>query len=192
MLVQGGSQFLLKKQLMKLVGANFRIYEGSDETRMVYFIHQKGFKLKEDIRVFADEGQTQEVFRLATRKIMDFNASFQVIDSATGTVLGTLNRKGLASMLRDEWMVMDAHGTQIGKVWEDSILMALLRRFLSNLVPQNYDGFLGEQKVADYRQLFGLVGYKLDFSIAPGLAVDPRLYIGAAILLAAVEGRESG
>lgn len=188
----GGSHFFLKKQLMKLVGANFRIYEGSDETKLLYFVHQKGFKLKEDIRIYSDETQSQEVFRLATQKIMDFNASFQVIESSSGAVLGSINRKGIASMVRDEWTIMDANGIQIGKVIEDSLLLALTRRLISALVMQNYDGFIGDQKVADFKQRFGLMGYKLDFAIAPGLSVDSRVFIGAAILLAALEGRQSG
>ena len=150
------------------------------------------FRLREDIRVYADEAKTQEVLAITARQIIDFSAAFDVIDSATGQKVGALRRKGLASMLRDEWEILDVNDNVRGKLFEDSMGLALLRRFLSNLIPQNYDLLFGETRVADYKQNFNPFTYELniDFSMDTAGQLDRRLGIAAGILLAAIEGRQ--
>ena len=145
------NQYLLKRQVFALAG-KFRVFDTAG--RLLLFSEQKMFKLKEDIRVYADEAKTQEVLAIKARQIMDFSAAYDVFDSAAGQKVGTLRRKGLASILRDEWEVLDVNGNVLGKLFEDSMGLALLRRFLSNLIPQNYDMTFGETRVGDYKQNF--------------------------------------
>lgn len=162
---------------------------------LVLFSHQKGFRLKEDIRIYADEAGREEVLSIRARQIMDFAAAYDVVESATGQKIGALKRKGWSSIIRDEWIVMDAQDREIGKVIEDSTMLALLRRFLTNLIPQNYDLLLLDgTRVADYRQHWNPFVYWLtiDFTMDPQHRIDPRLKFSAAVLLAAIEGRQSG
>jgi hypothetical protein len=126
---------------------------------------------------------------------MDFAAAYDVIESATGQKVGALKRKGWSSIIRDEWIVLDANDQEIGKVIEDSTLMAMLRRFATNLIPQNYDLLLNDgTRVADFRQHWNpfLYWLTIDFSMDPQHRIDPRLKFAAAVLLAAIEGRQSG
>ena len=183
--------YLLKRQVFALAGT-FRFYDPNGN--QVMFSQQKMFKLREDIRVYADENKTQEVLNIKARQIIDFSAAYDVVDSATNQKVGTLRRKGWSSMLRDEWQVLDANDNQIGVLFEDSMGMALLRRFLlGSWLPQNYDITLGETRVADLKQNFNLFRYELnlDFTMDPSQKLDRRLGIAAGILLAAVEGRQS-
>jgi hypothetical protein len=71
--------------------------------------------------------------------------------------------------------------------------LALVRRFLSNLVPQNYDITFGTERVADLKQAFNPFAYQLnvDFSMDVNRRLDRRIGLAAAILLAAIEGRQS-
>lgn len=193
MLELKSDRFELKRQFFKLVGSNFRIFDQFNN--LVLFSHQKGFKIREDIRVYADEAGTREVLSIAARQIFDFQAAYDVVDSATGQKVGALKRKGWKSILRDEWIVMDASDREIGKVIEDSGLMAFLRRFATNLIPQNYDLLLNDgTRVADYRQHFNpfLYWLTMDFSMDPQHRLDPRLKVAAGVLLAAIEGRQEG
>ncbi|MCA2000992.1 MAG: hypothetical protein LDL51_03915 [Chloroflexi bacterium] len=184
------NQYVLKRQVFALTG-KFRFFDPSG--KLLLFSEQKMFKLREDIRVYADERKSQEVLMIKARQIIDFSAAYDVIDSASGQKVGALRRKGWASMLRDEWEVLDAEDRVVGKLFEDSMGLAMLRRFLSNLIPQNYDLFLGEERVADFRQNFNPFTYQLniDFSMDVNRRLDRRLGLAAAILLAAVEGRQS-
>ncbi|NTU56698.1 MAG: hypothetical protein HGA79_10660 [Anaerolineales bacterium] len=184
--------YLLKRQVFALTG-KFRVHDPSGN--LVMFSEQKMFKLREDIRVYSDENKTQEVLSIKARQIIDFSAAYDVVDTAYNQKVGTLRRKGWSSMLRDEWQVLDANDNQIGVMFEDSMGMALLRRFLlGSWLPQNYDITLGETRVADLKQNFNLFRYELnlDFTMDPSQRLDRRLGIAAGILLAAVEGKQSG
>ena len=183
--------YLLKRQAISLTG-KFRFYDPMGN--LVMFSEQKMFKLREDIRVYSDEGKTQEVLSIKARQIMDFSASYDVVDTVMNQKVGALRRKGLRSILRDEWEVLDANDNMIGLIFEDSIGLALLRRFLlGSWLPQNYDITLGQTRVGDLRQNFNLFRYELnlDFSMDTARMLDRRLGIAAGTLLAAVEGKES-
>lgn len=185
------NQYLLKRQVFALTG-KFRYYDPMGN--LIMFSEQKMFKLREDIRVYADEEKMQEVLMIQARQIIDFSAAYDVIDSATGEKAGTLRRKGFKSILRDEWEVLDANERVIGMLFEDSMGLAMLRRLLlGSLLPQNYDLTIGEQRVADLKQRFNLFRYELDvdFSFDIAHVLDRRVGLAAGILLAAIEGKQS-
>lgn len=185
------NRLYLKRRLLKLIGATFHIHEpGNGQEVMV--ANKKGFKLKEDIRISV---QGREEIGIFARQIMDFKASYDVVDltNPTNPRVGTLKRKGWSSIFRDEWIVCDESEAEIGKVIEDSMMLALVRRLLTNLVPQNYDLLVGETKVVDFRQNFNPFSYHLNIDfLVPASQFDRRLGLAAAVLLAAIEGRQSG
>ncbi|HUF00299.1 MAG TPA: hypothetical protein VMN99_13660 [Anaerolineales bacterium] len=183
--------YLLKRQAIALTG-KFRFYDPAG--RVVMFSEQKMFRLREDIRVYDGEDKAQEVLSIKARQIMDFSAAYDVVDTALNQKVGALRRKGLRSILRDEWEVLDANDNVIGQLFEDSVGLALLRRLvLGSWLPQNYDINVGEARVADLKQNFNLFRYELnlDFSMDTTQRLDRRIGIAAGILLAAVEGKQS-
>jgi len=184
------SHYLLKRQVLALTG-KLRFYNPQNE--LVLFSEQKMFKLREDIRVYADEQKTQEVLAIKARQIMDFSAAYDVFDSASGEKAGTLRRKGLKSVFRDEWDVLDANDRPLGMLFEDSIGLALVRRLvLGALLPQNYDLTINNERVADLKQRFNLFRFEMDidFSMDSAGRLDHRLGLAAAVLLAFIEGRQ--
>ena len=183
--------YLLRRQAIALTG-KFRFYDPAG--RMIMFSEQKMFRLREDIRVYSDETKSQEVLAIKARQIMEFSAAYDVWDVELNQKAGALRRKGLRSLLRDEWQVLDANDSVIGELFEDSIPLALLRRLLlGSWLPQNYDLIVGETRVADLKQRFNPFRYEMDlnFSMDTTNRLDRRLGIAAAILLAAVEGKQT-
>jgi hypothetical protein len=169
----------------------FRVY--GPEGQLLLYSQQKMFRLREDIRTYSDETMQQELLTIQARQIIDFSAAYDVTDASTGEYVGALRRRGLRSMLRDEWEVLDSAGQSIGVLIEDSAGQALLRRLLlGRWLPQNYDLLVQSQRRADLRQRFNLFRYELDvdFRMDPDQRLDRRLGLGAAILLAAIEGRQ--
>jgi uncharacterized protein YxjI len=182
--------YLLKRQVFALTG-KFRIYDPYGN--LVLFSEQRMFRLREDIRVYGDEAKSQEMLMIKSRQIIDFSAAYDVIDSASGQKVGVLRRKGVKSILRDEWEVLDVNNAIVGLLFEDSMSLALLRRFLlGSLLPQNYDLTLGSERVADLKQRFNVFAYQLDIDFGMDAAhkLDHRLGIAAGILLAAIEGKQ--
>lgn len=182
--------YLVRRQIFKLLGAAFHIYDPNGN--VAFYSKQKAFKLKEDIRVYTGEDMKSEVLTIKARSIIDFSAAYDVVDPATQTKVGALKRKGMKSILKDEWIILDANEREIGLIQEDSMMLALVRRFLTALVPQSYDGTINNQKVCHFKQNFNpfVTKITLDFSMDMNKLLDRRLGIAAAILLCAIEGKQ--
>ena len=132
--------------------------------------------------------------QVKARQVIDFSAAYDVIDPFSQSRIGTLQRRGLRSIARDEWQILDSHGQPVGIIIEDDIAYAMLRRFLlGSLLPQNYDILIAGAKVADLRQRFNFFRYEMliDFTLNQAHRLDPRLGIAAALLLGIVEGKQS-
>ena len=187
--------FMARKQVFKLLGAAFRLQ--TMDGRLLAYSKQKAFKLKEDIRVYADEEQRNELLFIQADRIVDFSASYKVVDSQTGEHVGSLRRKGFSSMLRDSWEVLDAQGVVRGKVLEDSTWKALVRRLVdlaAVLLPQKYLIQVDGRTVATMKQnLLGIPPkYTVDLSLDSEGHLPRPLAIATVILLLAIEGRQRG
>lgn len=179
----------LKRALLKMVGAKFHIHDAASGQE-VMVAEQKGFKLKEDIRISVNGREEIGIF---ARQVMDFKGAYDVVDLTVqpNVRIGVLKRKGWKSMIRDEWVVCDAHEREAGIMIEDQIHLALIRRFLTNLVPQDFDMLIGGAKVMDLKQNFNPFTYHLNlYFMVPPEQFDRRLGVAAAVLLAAIEGRQ--
>ncbi|PWH16264.1 MAG: hypothetical protein DDG60_04475 [Anaerolineae bacterium] len=184
-------RYLLKRQVFALTG-KLRFY--NPQGQLVLFCEQRMFKLREDIRLYADEQKKQEVLSIKARQILDFSAAYDVVDTTSNEKVGALRRKGLQSMLRDEWQVLDANDRQIGLLFEDDMVLALVRRLVLGIfLPQNYDLTIGTARAADLKQRFNLLRYEMDidFRLPGSPNLDPRLGLAAATLVAIIEGRQS-
>lgn len=188
----GHSKYFMQKQFMKLFGGIFRIFDPAGA--LAFYVHLKEFKLKEDIRVYTDEDKVNEVLTIKARSIIDISAAYDVFDPTTQEKVGVLKRKGLKStFLSDEWIIMDAYENEVGYVKEENLILALLRRHVINLIPQNFVGSMGGVPVLKFAQHFNpfVLKMDLDFSEDIGNRLDRRLGIAAAILLCAIEGRQN-
>lgn len=182
-------QYYCKMKFWKLFGNEIRIFDVNKQN-LLFFVKQKAFKLKESITVFADESKNEELLRINARSVIDFGASYDVDDAKTGQRIGTLRRKGLKSLLRDTWLVLDSNEREIGTIQEDSMAMAMVRRFLSNLVPQAFTVTLNGQEAAHFKQAFNPFVPQITITFHQGTQLDRRLGISAAILLQVIEGRQ--
>ena len=186
-------QYMVRRKIFTVMGSKFHVFDQNGE--VVLFSKMKAFKLKEDIRLYTGEDMQQELLRISARNVIDFGATYDVFDSASGEKVGALRRKGLKSMLKDEWLILDANDEEIGAVKEESTWKAVLRRlngWCAILMPQKYNVELGGEHLVTFGQNFNPFVYKLDvdFSGDPQFRLDRRLGMAAAILMAAIEGKQ--
>ncbi|MHC4355054.1 MAG: hypothetical protein ACYTE3_12950 [Planctomycetota bacterium] len=184
------NQYMIRRKILTILGAKFHIYNTMGE--LILFSQQKAFKLKEDIRVFADESMSAERLVIRAREIVDFSAAYDVVDAVENRKIGALRRRGWKSLVRDSWEFLGEDDQPIASLAEDSMLMSLLRRFLSNLIPQTYHVRQNERTLITYKQNFNPFVLKINVTIAPESrdVIDPRLVLAGGILLAAIEGRQ--
>jgi uncharacterized protein YxjI len=181
--------YLFRKKVFKIFGGAFHAY---DENGMVIlYSRQKAFKLREDFRVYTDERQMDELLTIKTPQILDIGATYNVMDATTGQAVGSIRRKFLKSIVKDEWTFLSSDGNEIGTLAESSILAALASRFI-NLIPQTYTITSADGRtIAEIKQHFNPFVLKYSMSIfASEVPIDRRLLISAGILLAAIEGRQ--
>jgi len=183
-----GSRYLIRRKILKLVGGAFHVYDEAGD--VVAYTKMKAFKLKEDLRMYTGEDMEEEIFRIKARNIIDFAATYDVFDSKTDAKIGAFRRKGFKSMLRDEWLVFGPNDEEIGKVTEDSMALALVRRFISNLIPQTYDCEVNDKKVCVYKQNFNPFVTKVNVVFEPECDIDRSLIMAGGVLLCAIEGKQ--
>lgn len=153
------------------------------------FLRQKMFSLKDDISVFTDETQTQELLRISGRKILDFGAAFDVTDSIRNQKVGVLKRQGWKSFVRAEWKILDAEEHEVGVIREDSLLRAMVRRFFGNVILKGYSFEMSGEAAGTAKRVwnFFVPTMKVDFTNDPEKRLDRRLLVASVILLMTVE-----
>jgi hypothetical protein len=184
-----GTTFLIKKKFMKLLGSDFRIYDAQQNE--ILFAHLKAFKLKEDITLYTNETKTEGVINIKARSIIDFSAAYDFYDMKTGRKIGAAKRKGMTSIVRDQWILMGPdNDDQVGMIMEDSWVMALVRRFVTNLIPQKFTTTIGETEVAQYHNNFNPFLSKVSIHISQPEKYNPTFAIAMGVLLCAIEGKQ--
>jgi uncharacterized protein YxjI len=187
-------QFTIRRKVFKLFGGAFHIRDG--QGRLVGYCRQKAFQIREDIRIHTDETCSETLLLISTRNIIDFGATFE-INLPDGTSLGSIRRKGLAStFIRDQWLVFDPDGNQIGEILEDDQGLALARRWIplvSLISPQVHvlKELGNEPPIARFRTHFNLVVRRIGIRIERNHSLmDERLVLGVGCLLSAFENRD--
>src|SRR5216117_1823603 len=111
------STYLIRKQVFKLLGNAFHIYDQNNQ--VVFYCNMKAFKLKDDITVFTGEDMQFPVLSIKSRNILDFSAAYDIVDTTNNEKIGVIKKKGLKSILRDEWIIMNSAEQEIGSIKED-------------------------------------------------------------------------
>jgi hypothetical protein len=136
--------------------------------------------------------KTTPLLNIKARQVIDFAAAYDVVDVNTGEKIGAYKRKGWKSIFKDEWLMLDADDEVIGSIKEDSALLAFLRRFLSNLIPQDYTVAVGGQVVGTFKGTWNpfIVKYAVQFNEGSESLLDPRLAVAGSVLLMTIEGKQ--
>ena len=97
------------------------------------YVRQKMFKLKEDVIVFNDESKSRELFRIRANQWIDFNASYSLNDLINNKNFGRLARKGMRSIWKASYDVMDANDQPKFKIQEDNAWVRFWDSFVGEL-----------------------------------------------------------
>ena len=107
-------------QLIKPMVNLYRISAGPTP---VAFVRQKRMAIKEDIRFFADESETRELWRIKARSMMEFSGRYDVT-TPEGETIGVLGKVFGKSLLRSTWQILDPAGQELAIAQERSPAVA--------------------------------------------------------------------
>jgi hypothetical protein len=162
----------------------------------VAFVRQKKLSIREDIRFFADESETDELFRMKARQVFDVRGRYDVT-SPEGERIGTLEKVLGISFIRSTWRVYDANEQQVALAQEKSIHVALLRRLI-DFVPYGefapivfqFTILMDGREVGELRRPVGVRDrYTLTLGGDPDRRLDRRVAVALGIALDALQSR---
>jgi uncharacterized protein YxjI len=184
----GHPTYTIKRPFWSFLGRKFHVY--APDGSLVMFVKHPLLKLRQEFTILTDESERQPLITIRARQVIALNVAHDVFDAQTGQRVGSIRSRGLKSILRDTWDLLDPNDQPVGLVQEDG--SAILRRFFP-LLTGKWHVELYQQHVAYIRQVFRFFvkEYTLDLSVAQG-RIDTRFAVACAILaLMAETQRES-
>jgi hypothetical protein len=175
------------EQLVRPIANLYRVSAGG---RPVAFARQKKLAIREDLRFFADEDESEEIFRIKARSVVDIAGTYDVT-AADGTRIGALGKVFGVSLLRSTWRVLGPAGEEIAQAQERSIVIALVRRFADLPLPFHFDIRSGDGRALGSldRAMSIRDRYELDLSADAERSIDRRLGVALAVGLDAFQSR---
>ena len=160
------------------------------------FVRQKRLSIREEIRFFGNESETEELFRMKARQVFDVRGRYDVT-TPLGERIGILEKVFGISLIRSTWKVLDANERQIALTQEKSVPVGVLRRLI-DFVP--YGEFvplvfqftiqMDGREIGELRRPIGLRDrYTLTLRGDPDRRVDRRVAIALAVALDALQSR---
>ena len=179
--------YRIRKKVLALTGQYW--IEDHAGTQLGYS-KQKLLRFKEDIRVYADDSMTRELFQIRQTQILDIWGTFAIVDSATNAILGYVRRRALtSSFIADEWEMRDPYNNLVGEI-KESTGRGLARKYLpgGGLIPEKLTMTLGGQPVAYINQQFKIIGdiWEIQCQNLPA-TFDRRVFLGGVILMGMIE-----
>ncbi|MEP6693480.1 MAG: hypothetical protein ABJB39_02430 [Chloroflexota bacterium] len=115
-------KFLTISSFIRVVDAN---------GRLVAFVKQRAFRLREDVTIFANEVQTDALYHMKANKIIDIGATY-AISGADGRPLGAVRQRGMRTLWRATYDILDETNNAVGLIHEQDPWVKIL------------DGLIGE------------------------------------------------
>ncbi len=184
----------------QLIRPVVNLYRIAAEGGPVAFVRQKRMAIREDIRFFADEDETSELFRIKARSMFEVGGRYDVTTPG-GERIGVLEKVFGKSLLRSTWRILDGNEQELAVAKERSVPIAILRRAIDAVpygdfipIPFHFtidavaDG--ANLHLGDLNRRLGVRDtYDLDLSGDAERRIDRRLAVALAIALDALQSR---
>ena len=163
----------------------------------VAYVRQKKLAVREDIRFYADEQETHELFRIKARSVFDIGGARYDV-SVGEERIGVLDHMFKQSLLRSTWTVRDGNEDELMIARERSLFGAIARRaidFVPDIgglipIPYNFDFLADGTVVGGMDRKFQLRDrYIVDIGGDHEKRIDRRLVVALAIGLDSLQNR---
>jgi len=156
----------------------YRVY-GPDGA-LCAVVEQPWFRLRTELVMYADEEQTQPILVLKNRRFAAINMEHDLFDARSGQRLGVIRDRGMRSMFRDTWDILDPDERPAGLMIEDG---AFFWRRIIRMIPGRHHIELGGREVARITQVFHFFRREFDLQILQvDDPIEPRFAIACALV----------
>ncbi len=175
--------YIIKRPFWSFFERTFRVF--APDGQLFMLVRHPLLRLKEEFMVYADEAKTRPILRVKSRQMIAINFVFDVYDASTDQLLGSVQKRGLKSIVRDKFILLDPSGVEIGYSEEQGA--SLLRRFIP-LLTSKHAVFIDGQQAAYIQQIFRFFVKEFEVRLEPS-KVDPRFVLAVALLALMAEAR---
>lgn len=152
---------------------------------VVAFAQQKRMAMKEQVTLYSDESKSSVVAGFKARQVLDLGATYDIVDG-NGSSIGSFRKDFAKSLLQSTWH-LDVPGSPTITGQENSLLVALLRRFVTSLLPYHFDFKVEGKLVFSVNRKFSLRDRYVITIADP--TIDRRAVIAMAVALDALQAR---
>ena len=118
----------------------------------VFYVHQRTFKLKEDVRVFSDESKSRELYQIRADRIFDFSAKYHIHTSDTGATIGAVKHRGMRSIWSATYEFYDMNDQPSHLMKEDNPWVKVLDALTSEIpIVGMFTGYMFHPTYTVYR-----------------------------------------
>lgn len=100
--------------------------------RLVSYVKQRAFRLKEDVTIFADESQTVALYHIKADRIIDIGATYRVT-AADGRALGAVRQRGMRTLWNATYDILDDTGNALGLVHEQDAWVKVIDSLIGEI-----------------------------------------------------------
>ena len=156
----------------------YRVYAPDGSLSAV--VEQPWFRLRTELTLYADESESQPILIIKNRRFAAVNMEHDLFDAQTGVRLGVVRTRGLRSLFRDTWDILDAQERPAGMMIEDG---AWVWRRILKFIPGRHHIELGGRTVANITQVFHFFRREFDLDlIQQDDPIEPRFAIACALI----------
>lgn len=181
--LQTQSHYIIKRKFWSFFERIFRVF--TPDGQLIMYIKHPLLKLREEFTVYADEAQTKPLLFMKSRQMIAINFSYEVVDAQTGQALGTVQKKGLRSLIRDKFLILDPRGVEVGYAEEQGA--SILRRFFP-ILTSKHAIFVDGQQAAYIKQTFRFFNKEFTVTLSPS-RLEPKFVLAVALLALMAEAR---
>ncbi len=147
---------------------------------------------KRHVYFYRDEARGEKLLEVLQDQKFYFLTHTYTVNDAQGRPLAFLRKNLLTDILLKKWVCDAPDGRRLCVAREDSIVRALLRRFLTNLIVLNFVFLRGdtEEEIGQFNRKFTLLDrYVLDLSGDRSRSLDRRVALALGVMLDTGERR---
>ena len=177
------SHYIIKRNFWSFFERVFRVITADGQ--MFMYVEHPLLKLREEFMVYADDSKTRPLLRVKSKQVIAINFSYEIMDAQTGAVLGSVQKKGLRSIVRDKFIIFGPNGEEIGYAEEQGA--SLLRRFFP-ILTSKHAIFAAGQQIAYIKQKFRFFTKEFTVDTQPS-QLEPHFVLAVALLALIAEAR---
>lgn len=181
--LQTQGHYIIRRKFWSFLERVFRVFTADGQ--MIMYVKHPLLKLREEFVIYADESEANALLRVKSKQMIAINFSYEITDPKSGNLVGSVQKKGLKSLIRDKFIIHDAAGTEIGYAEEQGA--SILRRFIP-LLTSKHAIFVDGQQAAYIQQKFRFFTKEFEVTLQPS-KLDPQFVLAVALLALMAEAR---